>query len=194
MNARFGGGEESKGATSFKIYVNFSQDTLFLSTRFAFTSPERTELERDHPYESAKLKMAFDVLPTRMLENTTKLVLGTSRGCHTCAYCGEGLERFRALKHAYLISGEGLQLEGSVHAITEHLNETWTAQDLPVPRLTYYPYFICKEYLDDPSWFEETDVLLLDADGIREVEWGFRKDFWVPRARQGSGTTLQKLG
>jgi hypothetical protein len=37
-----------------------------------------------------------------------------------------------------------------------------------------------------------TDITNLACDGIHRVEWGLRKDFWVPRAKKESGT-LQKL-
>jgi hypothetical protein len=107
VNARFDGREEPERSTNFEICINFSQDKLFLPTRFTSTDTERKELDSYHAYESVQLKLASEVLSAETIGKITHLVLSTTRNSSTRLYGGEGLEKFSALKRMEVLSGIG---------------------------------------------------------------------------------------
>ncbi|KAG9195596.1 hypothetical protein G6011_00717 [Alternaria panax] len=152
VSARFDGREEPKGSTNFEIYINFSHDIIFLSTRFTFTNARRRELERYHPNESIQLKLAFEVLSTKIIGKITHLVLGTIRNSSTRLWSGVGLESFSSLKRIHLISGNASYNEDSIQEITGHLHKHWACQDPPIPHLTAYPNEVINEPPEDMVW------------------------------------------
>ncbi|KAI4689523.1 uncharacterized protein J4E88_002875 [Alternaria novae-zelandiae] len=193
VKARFDGRQEPGHTTSFKIYINFSHDVVLLSDRAIsqqapvailkvyYTSPEAT-----------KVLVLMTLLPNDVIKKLAHLMLTTTG----VRYQGERLENFSSLERLHLYVRYGIY--DVMSPIRQHISKAWRLLDSEAPRVSCFPP--CRSTtggsVDDREtmvWVSDSGVMDIESDGIRRVEWGLRKDLWVPRAKKGSGT-LQKIG
>jgi hypothetical protein len=176
--------------TSVEIYINFSQDVIFLSDRFLSCNasgrmPWYNEIQPDE----TNLQILVDVFPNSAVKKIAYLVLAADDAPDN----GDNIEQFTALKrlhlHASKYTYHGIRAR---QALAVQVLKAWESRGAEVPLISYYPDSVHPD-AKTLAWLLRTGVIDLPWDGIRTVEWGFRKDLWVPRAKKGS-STLQKIG
>jgi hypothetical protein len=186
VNARFDGRRAQKDhTTSFEIYINFSQDIVFLSNRYLFLEAPRTLISRE---AEPKVEILLDVFPNSAVEKIAYLVVTTARtSCNS-----KHIEKFTALKRLHFYTSHRVlpNILARQRFIVQVL-KAWESRDAEVPLISYHSDSNYKDH-DTLMWLLDTGVMDVPRDGIRTVEWGFRKDLWVPRAKKGSGT-LRKI-
>ncbi|KAI4649462.1 hypothetical protein J4E93_003782 [Alternaria ventricosa] len=203
--AKAGGGEwvtvkahcqsryESKHETSFSMYMNLSQDVLFLSSRFLVDDNDRRRLGTSIPacLEEKKLYSLINLLPSGVIKKIAYLMLTTDpiHGLPSVHYKGKLLELFTALKRIHFQAHpRSRDLPRISESVLQHVLKVFDAEP---PQVSYHDMYEVPER-STLIWLSVSGMLDVEYDGIRKVEWGFRKDLWVPRAKNGSGT-LQKI-
>jgi hypothetical protein len=196
VNAQLKSRYASKNTSSFKMYMSFSQDILFISSRFvSYDDIGGLPFAYATDPENVKLQILINVLSYSIIEKVVYFMLSTKYrpnlsklGCK-----GTLLELFTALKRIHLHS---VIYSHFLHAtrdmIYSHLRQVWEKLGAEGP----YVSSLASPILDDlatMTWLYESGIIDVESDGIRTVEWGSRKDLWVPRAKKGSAT-LQKTG
>lgn len=176
--------------------MNFSQDVLFLSSRFLVKNDGGggPGISISMYLEEIKVHFLITLLPSSIIKKIAYLVLTAIPGYAlpgTC-YKGKLLEQFTALKrihfHAHRYSPD---IPRICESVKRHLQHVWNGFDAEPPQVSYHHMYEVPER-STLIWLSVSGVLDVGYDGIRKVEWGFRKDLWVPRAKNGSGT-LQKI-
>jgi hypothetical protein len=194
VNAQLKSRYTSQNTSSFKMYMSFSQDILFISSRFISYEDIVEELHVAYASDSEKVKLQIlvNILSYSVIEKVAYFMLSTT--VHPGSrqrYKGTLLELFTALKRIHLHSiGYSQYLHATRDMMYSHLRQVRGKLDAEVP------YVSCSPISADSAtmtWLFESGIVDVASDGIRTVEWGSRKDLWVPRAKKGSGT-LQKIG
>ena len=177
--------------------MNFSQDVLFLSSRFLVDNDDRGGPGISIPVclEEKKVRFLVILLRPSVIKKIAYLVL-TAHPHHrlpSVHYEGKLLELFTALKRVHFrdhrFAADVLRTTKSVKL---YLQKVWKDRNAEPPHVSHAHEFGFDDR-DTMIWLVDSGVLDVSSDGIRKVEWGFRKDLWVPRAKKGSGT-LQKIG
>ncbi|KAI4946463.1 hypothetical protein J4E91_007151 [Alternaria rosae] len=188
MHTRFNGRSEPRHAASFKIYIDFSHDVILLSDRFI---AQQGHVDMPKGYfkypEETKLLVLMNLLPDNVIK-IAYLMLTTSWS----RYKGEHLEHFPSLKGLHLDSRHHISDLIRTRIVVEQYGlKAWESLNSEAPQVSCP--FTPGAGEDTLTWVSVSGVLEVATDGIHKVEWGLRKDLWVPRAKKGS-CTLQKIG
>ena len=144
MKARFNGRNEPEHTTSFNIYIDFSQDTLFLSDRFISFEADCRDLRycSETEPEEMNLQLLINVLPYSVIKRIAYLMLTTISEpvLGWSPYGGKHLELFTALKHLHLHShpGHPAHYVRTRRAIEWHVRKVLESRDSEVPRISVF--------------------------------------------------------
>ena len=196
VNAHCQSRHKTKSTNSFSVYMNLSQDVLFLSSRFLVDNDDRGGLSISIPacLEERKVHLLIALLASSVIKKIAYLVLTAmpSHGLPGVYYKGELFELFTALKRVHFHAHRSpIDIPRICETVKRHLQHIWNGFDAEPPRVSHHQIMGLLEQ-DTLIWLVVSGVIYVEADGIRKVEWGRRKDLWVPRAKNGSGT-LQKI-
>ncbi|KAI4631230.1 hypothetical protein J4E83_002761 [Alternaria metachromatica] len=200
--AKAGGGEwvtvnahcqsrcKTKYTTTFSVYMNFSQDVLFLSSRFLVDNDDRGGPGISIPVclEEKKVRFLVTLLRPSVIKKIAYLML-TADLIHG-HYKGKLLELFTALKRIHFQAHHRFHhLPRISESVLQHVRKVFDAEP---PQVSYHHMYEVPER-STLIWLSVSGVSNVEYDGIRKVEWGFRKDLWVPRAKKNGSGTLQKI-
>ncbi|KAI4621694.1 hypothetical protein J4E80_004064 [Alternaria sp. BMP 0032] len=179
--AKAGGGD---------VYMNFSQDVLFLSSRFLVDNDDRGGPGISIPVclEEKKVRFLVTLLRPSVIKKIAYLML-TADLIHG-HYEGKLLELFTALKRIHFQAHHRFHhLPRISESVLQHVRKVFDAEP---PQVSYHHMYEVPER-STLIWLSASGLSNVEYDGIRTVEWGFRKDLWVPRAKKNGLGTLQKI-
>jgi len=192
---------KTKYTTTFSVYMNFSQDVLFLSSRFLVDNDDRGGPGISIPVclEEKKVRFLVTLLRPSVIKKIAYLVLTVvpSQGLPGGSYKGKLLELFTGLKRIHFHSRpRSSDLPRICESVGRHLQHVWKVSDAEPPQVSHqqmFPQMFHPNERGNMTWLLDSGVIHVEADGIRKVEWGFRKDLWVPRAKKNGSGNLQKI-